>query len=499
MKILSLTKPLSMNRLIILFSALTSSLCSYSQQWVSENYEYDSLMNIEYGTAIDFLGTSVPLHMDLYLPICENPTGDSKTPLAIFIHGGSFLAGDKSETTITDLAKSFAKRGYASASINYRMGFVNEDGLNQCNMANYPCFFAADTAEWYRAYYRGVQDAKGAIRYLVNRHLEYQIDPSNIFIVGESAGAFIAMGAAFLDLESEKFTNCNAIGDLPIPNSNNATCPHYANQAFPTGMIARPDLGSINGTIEPTSIPFTIKAVGNFFGGMFSDLLALNDVTKQKPALYQFHQPCDLIVPFEEGKVYAGLNWCLTNGYGCNAIANSALVYGSKRISDWNSSNSYGYTIQDQFTTIPFPYEYIGFQPKNCYDQVVNGNGCHAYDSYSNRKTQLINFFSNHVSTSPICPPGLINLTEIGGSKESHAVYPNPFNQKLTIECPADGRIIFTDLFGREIFNKEILEGTNTLTFSTLNTDPEFLSDGIYIVKLLFGNEQTVFRVQKKN
>jgi acetyl esterase/lipase len=125
--------------------------------------------------------------MDLYLPICESASGDSKTPLAIFIHGGSFLAGDKGETTITDLAKSFAKRGYAAASINYRMGFVNDDALNQCNFPNYSCFFAADSAEWYRAYYRSVQDGKGALRFLVNHATEYQIDPNNIFVSGESA------------------------------------------------------------------------------------------------------------------------------------------------------------------------------------------------------------------------------------------------------------------------------------------------------------------------
>lgn len=489
-----------MKKIIQLICVIFCSSYSFAQQWTAETYEYDSILNLEYGTAENFLGAQVPLHMDLYLPICESASGDSKTPLVIFIHGGSFLAGDKGETTITDLAKSFAKRGYASASINYRMGFVNDDGLNQCNFPNYSCFFAADSAEWYRAYYRAVQDGKGALRFLVNNHVEYQIDPMNIFLAGESAGSFIAMGVGFLDLEAEKFVQCNAIVGLPVPNANTMTCPHYVGQTFPGGTVPRPDLGSIDGTIEPTTIPFSIKAVGNFYGGMFSNLLALNDISKPKPALFQFHQPCDLIVPFDTGRVYAGQNWCFTNGYGCNAIANTAMVYGSKRISDWNTDNTYGYTIQDQFTTIPFPYEYVGFQPKNCYDQVANGNGCHAYDNYTNRKNQLISFFAPIISTSPICNPGLSGSEELSNLMEQFTAYPNPFKQQLTIESPVAASYLLTDIFGRTIKKGQIAEGKNTLYFddATINGNNNF-SEGVYFLRISTEFEQIVQRIVKRN
>lgn len=489
-----------MKKILQLIFLIFCTSNSYAQQWTAESYAYDSILNLEYGTAENFLGSPTALHMDLYLPICEGIGGDSKTPLVIFIHGGSFLAGDKGETTITDLAKSFARRGYAAASINYRMGFVNDDASNQCNLPNYSCFFAADSAEWYRAYYRAVQDGKGALRFLVNHHAEYQIDPTNIFLAGESAGSFIAMGVAYLDVAAEKFIQCNAISAILVPNANTMTCPHNAGQTFPGGTILRPDLGSIDGTIEPTTIPFTIKAVGNFYGGMFADLLALNDVSKPKPALYQFHQPCDLIVPFETGRVYAGLNWCLTNGYGCSAITNSAMVYGSKRISDWNTDNSYGYTIQDQFTTTPFPYEYFGFQPKNCYDQVVNGNGCHAYDNFGNRKNQLISFFAPIITTSPICTPGVSGSEELSNLIGQFTAYPNPFMQQLTIESPVAAFYLLSDVFGRTITKGEIVEGKNTLQFEDVTSNGENgFKDGVYFLRISTEKEQIVKRVVKKN
>ena len=83
-----------MKKIIQLIFIVFVSSQARAQQWIDETYEYDSIMNLEYGTAENFLGYPVALHMDLYLPICESASGDSKTPLAIFIHGGSFLAGD---------------------------------------------------------------------------------------------------------------------------------------------------------------------------------------------------------------------------------------------------------------------------------------------------------------------------------------------------------------------------------------------------------------------
>ena len=60
-----------------------------------------------------------PFHeMDIYFPIGDTATN---RPVIIYIHGGSFYSGDKSMTDCIDFCTSFAKRGYVTASINYRL------------------------------------------------------------------------------------------------------------------------------------------------------------------------------------------------------------------------------------------------------------------------------------------------------------------------------------------------------------------------------------------
>ena len=56
--------------------------------------------------------------MDIYMP-----DGDTVTnrPFILYMHGGSFSAGTKNMTDCVDFCTSMAKRGYVSASINYRL------------------------------------------------------------------------------------------------------------------------------------------------------------------------------------------------------------------------------------------------------------------------------------------------------------------------------------------------------------------------------------------
>ena len=56
--------------------------------------------------------------MDIY-----TPDGDTERnrPLILYMHGGTFYAGSKSNTDCIDFCKSMAKRGYVTASLNYRL------------------------------------------------------------------------------------------------------------------------------------------------------------------------------------------------------------------------------------------------------------------------------------------------------------------------------------------------------------------------------------------
>lgn len=128
------------------------------------------------------------LKLDFY-----EPTGDvlPKRPLIILAHGGSFYLGTKNDADIVTLCNRFAKMGYATASINYTLGFDA---------------FPPNAGSAERTVYRTVHEMKAAIRYFRKDAATtntYRIDPSMIIVGGSSAGAFIALHTAYLDQISE--------------------------------------------------------------------------------------------------------------------------------------------------------------------------------------------------------------------------------------------------------------------------------------------------------
>jgi dienelactone hydrolase len=130
--------------------------------------------DLQYGTAPDANSNPVALKLDLY-----QPTGDTQTlrPALVWVHGGSFSGGDKTNFVPTDVANTFAKLGYVVVSINYRL-------LGSGCVANPTnCTIAALEAQ---------HDAQAAVRWLRSNAATYKIDATRIGIGGESAGAITA-------------------------------------------------------------------------------------------------------------------------------------------------------------------------------------------------------------------------------------------------------------------------------------------------------------------
>ena len=98
--------------LIIVSSLLESCITSKSSQ---TKLKEEKIMDIAYG--------SFPSsRMDLFLPAKRN----HQTPFIIFIHGGGWVVGDK--TDLTDLQNYTLTHGIASANINYR--YVDDDSTH---------------------------------------------------------------------------------------------------------------------------------------------------------------------------------------------------------------------------------------------------------------------------------------------------------------------------------------------------------------------------------
>ena len=164
---------------------------------VFSNYTVTS--DIVYGQNNTWSGASNQLKLDFY-----EPTGDTEQarPLIIWVHGGSFIGGSKTDNDVKTWSQSFAKKGYVCASIDYRLGF-----------------FPFDSANAVKAVVRAVQDLKGAIRYFYKdcqTANQYKVDTNHIFIGGSSAGAITALHVAYLDdpCEISDYLNASAIQSL---------------------------------------------------------------------------------------------------------------------------------------------------------------------------------------------------------------------------------------------------------------------------------------------
>jgi acetyl esterase/lipase len=139
--------------------------------------------NITYGSAVNLENQTVTLQMDMY-----QPTGDtvSDRPAIVWVHGGSFCCGDKSEPDIVDEATTFAEKGFVDVSINYRLESPG------CSGTGSNC--AGAVAEAFT-------DGQSAVSFLRTHAAVYGIDPNRIAIAGTSAGGITALNVGYSSSE----------------------------------------------------------------------------------------------------------------------------------------------------------------------------------------------------------------------------------------------------------------------------------------------------------
>ncbi|SOD18903.1 alpha/beta hydrolase [Pedobacter xixiisoli] len=127
--------------------------------------EAKTMLNVSYGS-------NSLQKMDVYLPANRN----FETKVIVFVHGGSFIEGDKSDYTTT--VAELVKRNYAVVNINYRL----VDGSNLQTHKQ-----SAVTV------LNQVDDLSLAIDYTIAQADEWQVNKSKIAVVGHSAGATLGL------------------------------------------------------------------------------------------------------------------------------------------------------------------------------------------------------------------------------------------------------------------------------------------------------------------
>jgi acetyl esterase/lipase len=154
--------------------------------YVDPRFEVRVTRGVVYGSGlvIEPEPAEVELRLDLYEP--EGEGVEASPPGFLLLHGGGFVAGDREDQRIAQIATELARRGYVAASLDYRLLAESQPVPLTEDFQGFTAipFFAATAAE----------DAFAAYEWLL---ANTSADPERMFIGGASAGAVAALTLAF--------------------------------------------------------------------------------------------------------------------------------------------------------------------------------------------------------------------------------------------------------------------------------------------------------------
>ena len=154
------------------------------------------------------------------------------------------MGGEKDLADCVDFCSSFAKKGYVTASANYRL-------VSPADQQDFIFY----QEKQYEAILKAVSDIKSAIRYFrkdFTTNNTYGIDTSTIFIAGSSAGAVTMLHLAYID----------AISDLPTSVTD------VLGNTFNPHNIVSSLGGSLEGDAGNYGFSSKVSGVISFAGGI---------------------------------------------------------------------------------------------------------------------------------------------------------------------------------------------------------------------------------------
>jgi poly(3-hydroxybutyrate) depolymerase len=418
-------------------SAFAQNPCS-NGRYASDIFQnVTTTSNITYGANNSYTGANTTLKMDFY-----EPTGDtmSARPLIIWIHGGSFIGGSKTDGDMVTFSNRFAKKGYVCASIDYRLGF-----------------FPFDSANAVKAVVRAVQDSRAALRFFYKDRATtntYKIDTNQIYIGGSSAGGITALHIAYLNDECE------------------------LTSYLTTATITQ--LGGLEGASGNPGYSSTVQGVINGCGALAKySWLEAGDVP-----LCSVHGTNDNTVKYNRGIVNPGVPLMYLDG--SRMLHERACAVG----------------LEHQFYTFPnaphVPYAgnqaYMDTTVNFIRDFLVKRMGCpDAELQPENAPLQSVNLYAttycNGSAVNEICAPlSVNNFTQ----SYTAMIYPNPANQIVSVMPSIEGT------YSVEVFDftgRRLLASTKDFGITELNI--EGLGAGTYLVRVSTGNQSYTEKLVK--
>lgn len=483
-----------LSTIILLFAA--SSI--FGQRYLNEVFtSYQKVKDSVYATNYEVL-TGSPvlkgLKCDIYLP----PASDTSTsrPLIILLHTGSFLpryvnqnpTGDKSDSATVEMCKRFAMRGFVVCAPAYRQGWNPTGSTVDIRRGTIM-----------QAVYRGMQDAKAAVRYMRKNAALYGVDTGRIVMGGQGTGGYIALGCAYIDRNPEtrysKFINSTT--SLPFIDT--------AVMGDIDGIIAAP-MNNVN------NVGFSSRVHMIFnMGGAIGDI---NWMEAGELPVVGFHSATDPFAPDTSGIVFVpgtspqpvipvdgSRNICrMANTLGLNNQWKLASFHDSYSIaSKINNENIEGYF---RFRVAPGGYQAGPWEWWDSATTIAVANGtllaigytapqaaagaqqCHTNGLTTNPNMSKTKALAYIDTMQNYLAPRIMIALKINGylqfmgidqarGEAKFGMHPNPTNNHLTITTEEEIQMVqLFDMSGRNV-----LSGTSA--------DLDFnLTAGVYIVKV---------------
>ena len=426
---------------VLLSSAALAQTPCQTGRYANDVYSNVTISSdIVYGSNTSFSGSTTSLTLDFYEPAADTSVA---RPLIIWVHGGSFLGGSKTDVDVSELSNRFAKKGYACASINYRLGFFPVDSVNAI-----------------KAVLRATQDLKASIRFFYKDRATantYKIDTTRIFIGGSSAGAITALHVGYLDKDCEiadyvNATNLAALGGLEGASGNQGYSTKVAGVINLCGALGR------YSWIEAGDIP-----------------------------LASVHGTADATVKYNRGVVNPGVALMYLDGSRILLERSCALNHPHKLYTFPGAPHvPYAGNSAAQIAYMDTTANFIR-------DFLVHQLGCTNMDIQpANQPAQNAFLYPiNYCDGSPVdevCTP--LGLAE--NSKETEmTLYPNPASSQVTIHYESTGlkTISVIDLSGRTVITQEMNESASVLSVRDLKK-------GTYFVRVSDQNNQKTMMKQ---
>ncbi len=346
------------NKNLILILLVMLSYSAFSQRYLTEVFDdVQVTSDVTYGqnTTLLFIAQLGPvkedLKMDVYEPVNDNVT---ERPLVILLHTGNFLPrivnggimGTKSDSSAVEIATRLAKMGYVVASVDYRLGW-NPAAPSQPLRA----------LGLIQAAYRGIQDARSAVRFFRNDAANadlYKIDSDKVAVWGNGTGGYIGLGMATLDSYNEILMTEMPAGKFFFDSDGDPNTPDIP-------MVVPTYHGDIEGKLEVIApadgFGYSMGDTSSFsnwpdessevqlvlnVGGALGDISWLDE---NSAPIISFHHYLDPFAPYESDVLRVpGTNDLIVEVQGSRAIAEKQNTLG-------NNQPFIDANISDEWTT----------------------------------------------------------------------------------------------------------------------------------------------------